>query len=119
VQWQFALPTELALAAHYQLALQEKEMLAVAVAFHDIGRTVQGQGHERVGAQLAGQVLPEFGFPAEQVERVAGLIRATQMPHRPNDLLDQILIDAHMDLQGRNDFWQRNNDLRAEMIAPG
>ncbi|MGD8805626.1 MAG: HD domain-containing protein [Chloroflexota bacterium] len=112
--FEHVLLTALELAAHYQVALHEKELLAVVAAFHDIGWTVQGQRHERVGAQLARQVLPDFGFLAEQVERVAGLVLAMQMPHRTNSLLDQILIDADMDLLGRDDFWQRNNHLRAE-----
>ena len=117
--FEHVLPTALELADHHQVAPPEQELLAVAVAFHDIGWTVQGHGHERIGAQLARQVLPNFGFTAEQIDRVAGLILATQMPHRPNNLLDQILIDADMDLLGRDDFWQRNSDLRAEMAALG
>jgi hypothetical protein len=58
--FEHVLPTALELAAHYQVALHEKELLAVTAAFHDIGWAMQGQGHERIGAPIRWQTTEQF-----------------------------------------------------------
>lgn len=108
------MPAAMNLAERYGVSQEEKDLLAVAVAFHDIGWIVQGPGHERIGADLARQKLPSFGFSERQIERIATLILATQMPHQPKDLLENILVDADLAILSRDDFWECNARLRAE-----
>lgn len=117
--FEHVLPAAMDLADRCEVPQEKKDLLAVAAAYHDIGWIVQGRGHERIGAKLARQKLPEFGFTERQIERITALILATRMPHRPKNLLDRILIDADMAVLSRDDFWQCNDELRAEMKVLG
>lgn len=113
------LPTALHLAALNQLEASRVDLLAVAAAFHDIGFIRQRDGHEQQGTKLARKILPGYGFSAEQIEAIAGMILATQLPQSPTNLSEQILADADLDVLGRDDFWPRNNDLRTERANYG
>lgn len=117
--FEHVMPAALDLADRCGVSREEKDLLAVAVAFHDIGWIVKGKGHERIGADMARQKLPTFGFSTLQVERIVSMILATQMPHQPTSLLDSILIDADMAILSRDDFWLCNDELRAELELLG
>ncbi len=94
-------------------------LLRTAAWFHDLGFVEQGDGHEAIGAQIAAQVLPRFGYGPEQVAAIRGMIMATRLPQSPCNLLEQIIADADLDLLGCDDFIPRNLDLRAEMATYG
>jgi uncharacterized protein len=89
-------------------------VLRTAALFHDLGYIEGIEGHEAVSVRIAGQVLPGFGYSAEQVDAVCSLIMATRMPRSPQTLLEEILADADLDTLGRSDFMQRSLDLRRE-----
>ena len=113
------LPAALHLADLCNLNEDEKNLLAVAAAFHDFGWIKPGAKHEQISADIAREVLPSFGFSQEQIETIAGIIMATHMPHTPSNLLEEILVDADLDVLGRDDFWLRNEELRAEIMCNG
>jgi uncharacterized protein len=92
-------------------------VLRTAAYFHDIGFVEQGNGHEAIGARMAAQVLPRFGYTAAQIEIITGIIMATRLPQSPRNLLEEIAADADLDVLGRDDFLARNQDLRDEMAA--
>jgi uncharacterized protein len=94
-------------------------LLRTAASFHDLGFVVQREGHEAIGAQIAATVLPGFGYSAEQIAVICGIIMATRTPQMPKTLLEQIMADADLDVVGREDFLARNEDLRAELAAYG
>lgn len=94
-------------------------LLRTAAYFHDLGFVVQRHDHELASAQIAGAVLPGFGYGPRQVARVVGMIHATRLPQRPRGLLEQLLADADLDLLGREDFLARNEDLRREQATGG
>ena len=48
---------------------------------------------------------------------VAAMIQATKTPQSPHTLLEQILADADLDILGRDDFWEKNLSLRAELAS--
>jgi uncharacterized protein len=95
------------------------ELLLTAAWFHDLGYIEQAQYHELISARIARQVLPRFGYTAQQVRTVDQAIMATALPQSPADLLGQILADADLDVLGRTDFMQRNGDLRRELASLG
>ena len=72
-----------------------------------------------MGAEIAGQVLPGFGFSPAQIAAIQGMILATQLPQSPRTLLEEILADADLDVLGREDFLRRNQALRDELAASG
>ncbi len=94
-------------------------LLRTAAWFHDAGFIVQGANHEAIGAQLASQALPDFGYRPEQIDAIQGMIMATRLPQSPHILLEQIMADADLDLLGCDEFMDRNQDLRAEMATYG
>lgn len=108
------LPAAIRLARLSNLDEEETELLAVAASFHDIGYLRQGSEHERISVEIVRQVLPGFGFTAEQIDKIAGAIMATRLPQSPRDLFEQIMADADLDVLGRPEYWERSNDLRTE-----
>jgi len=113
------LPTVQHLAALAGLGEEDTHLLETAAAYHDLGFTVQRQEHERLGAEIAARVLPGFGFSPGQIAAIQGMIMATECPQSPRTPLEEILADADLDVLGREDFWQRNGQLREELAASG
>jgi predicted metal-dependent HD superfamily phosphohydrolase len=112
-------PTALALAAASGVAGLERDRLHAAALLHDLGFTRSHVEHERVGAELARDILPRFGFDDEDVAVIARLIEATCVREQPRTLSEAIIKDADLDVLGRDDFWQRNDALRRERAALG
>jgi uncharacterized protein len=94
-------------------------LLRTAAWYHDLGFVVQPAFHEMIGARLASQVLPGFGYTEKQVEIVRWAIFATIIPQSPQNQLEQILADADLNVLGREDFLQRNGHLRRELAFFG
>jgi uncharacterized protein len=94
-------------------------LLLTAAWFHDLGYVEQAMYHELIGARIAVQVLPSFGYTEDQVEIVRWAILATALPQLPRNRLEEILVDADLDVLGREDFMQRNGDLRRELAFLG
>jgi uncharacterized protein len=94
-------------------------LLLTSAWFHDLGFIEAQNGHEAVSARLASEVLPNFGFTAEQVRVINCIIMATVSPQSPRTHLEQIMVDADLDVLGRDDFMSRNGDLRRELFLYG
>jgi response regulator RpfG family c-di-GMP phosphodiesterase len=113
------LPAVQRLAALVGLGEEETRLVETAAVYHDIGFTVQRQEHERVGAGIAGEMLPGFGFTPGQIATIQGMIMATQLPQSPRTVMEEILADADLDVLGREDYDTRNVALREELAASG
>ena len=107
------------LAAMEGIEGEDLLLLRTAAWFHDAGFIVQGANHEAIGAELAAEALPSFGYAPEQIAAIQGMIMATRLPQSPCSLLEQIIADADLDLLGCDEFMDRNQDLRAEMATYG
>jgi predicted metal-dependent HD superfamily phosphohydrolase len=107
------------LATAEGVAGEERELLVTAAYYHDAGFLKKYFANEAVGADIVRRTLPEFGYSREQIKRVEQLILATALPHRPDDLLEQLIIDADMDYLGRDDYWRISTELRRELITHG
>jgi len=107
------------LAAMERIDGEELLLLRTAAWFHDLGFIQNGDGHEAIGAEIAAQVLPRFGYQPEHIAAIQGMIMATRLPQSPVNLLEQIIADADLDLLGCEEFVRRNHDLRAEMASFG
>ncbi len=94
-------------------------LLLTAAWFHDLGYVEQARHHELISARIAVQVLPGFGYTAKQVETVRWAILATALPQSPQNLLEEILTDADLDVLGRDDFMRSNDNLRRELAFFG
>lgn len=94
-------------------------LLLTAAWFHDLGFIELRAGHEAVGARLAAEVLPGFGYTAGHIQVIHAIIKATVVPQRPATILEKIMADADLDVLGRDDFWPRNLALRRELAFFG
>ncbi len=94
-------------------------LLLTAVLYHDSGFIVQSKEHEQIGCNIAKESLPDFGYSAEQIDRICGMIMATRIPQTPQNLLEQIIADADLDYLGRDDFWKIGNKLFEELQMYG
>ena len=98
---------------------EEWFLLLTAAWFHDLGFIEVRVGHEVVGARIASEVLPGFGYSEEQIQIVKGIIMATVVPQSPLTILERIMADADLDVLGRDDFMLRNSNLRREQAFFG
>jgi hypothetical protein len=90
-------------------------ILKTAGLFHDAGHTVNYDNHEYEGMLLARKMLPDYGYTAEEIDRVCEVIMATKMPPQPKDLLQMIICDADLDYLGRSDMIPVSNMLYKEL----
>jgi hypothetical protein len=102
-------------------ALDEADagLLRVAAAFHDLGFTETPLEHELCSMRIAAQVLPTLGFDGRSIERIMGIILATRLPQGPCHLIERLMADADLDGLGREDFFERSEELLAERRAYG
>ena len=94
---------------------EEVLLLKTAALFHDTGLTVSYDDHEYQGTLMARQMLPEYGYTKEQIDRICTLILSTKLPPQPKDLLEKIMCDADLDYLGRTDMIPVSNMLYKEL----
>lgn len=90
------------------------KLVRAAAWLHDSGIIVKFEDHEFVSADMAGEILPSFGFNEKETEEVKRMILSTRLPQRAINLNEKILCDADLDYLGRNDFFIIGMKLRLE-----
>jgi class 3 adenylate cyclase len=96
---------------------EEILLLKTAGLFHDAGHTIAYDNHEYYGTQISMEMLPQFSYTPEQIERICALIMSTKLPPRPTNLLENIICDSDLDYLGRSDFIPVSNTLYEELKA--
>jgi hypothetical protein len=113
------LPAAVRLARLSNVAEPDLRLLEVAAAFHDLGQIRTVLGHEQIGADIMSSVLPRYGFSTLEIERVSGMILATELPQSPLNEEQALLCDADLDSLGREDFFATSKALWQERKACG
>ena len=54
---------------------KNKELLYLALLFHDIGKPIAIPGHEIIGAEMASSIMSRLGYGDEETERVSFLVK--------------------------------------------
>ncbi len=98
---------------------EDKLLLLTAVLFHDSGFLISQKEHERLSCELAQKYLPDFDYTPAEIERICGMIMATQIPQSPKNLLEKIICDADLDYLGRDDFFTIGDKLFDELVMYG
>jgi len=98
---------------------EEEMLLLTAVLFHDSGFLFSQKDHERLSCELARKHLPDFEYTHKEIERICGMIMATQIPQTPHNKLEQIICDADLDYLGRDDFFTIGDKLFDELVMYG
>jgi HD superfamily phosphodiesterase len=107
------------IAAAEKMDEEQIELIKIAAIFHDSGFIIQQQDHEKIGCDIAREILPLFNYSSEEIEIVCGMILATHYPHQPKNKLEEIICDADLDYLGRDDFYQIGKLLYKELITNG
>lgn len=89
-------------------------LLKTAAIFHDIGIIITYRTHEEESVRIISEVLPDFGYNNQQIEKIGGLIMATKIPTNPKNKLEKLLCDADLDYLGRDDYFEISDRLRRE-----
>jgi ligand-binding sensor domain-containing protein/class 3 adenylate cyclase/predicted metal-dependent HD superfamily phosphohydrolase len=90
-------------------------LLKTAALYHDSGFVHQYINNEDIGANLAQEVLPRFGYTQDQIETICSLIQATKVPQKPKNHLEQIICDADLDYLGGDEFHITADKLKREL----
>ena len=96
---------------------EEILLLKTAGLFHDVGHIIAYDNHEFYGTQIAKEMLPEFNYTTDQIDRICSLIMSTKLPPNPTNLLENIICDSDLDYLGRSDFIPVSNTLYEELKA--
>lgn len=94
-------------------------LLKSAATYHDAGFVEQYEKNEPIGARLAEEILPKYGYTEQHIETIKELIFVTQIPHKPKNKLEEIICDADLDYLGRDDFHEIADRLRRELREHG
>jgi predicted metal-dependent HD superfamily phosphohydrolase len=94
-------------------------LLKTAAIFHDAGFIDQYDHNEAIGASMAQEILPKYGYTEQHVKTIVELIHATEIPHKPINKLQEIICDADLDYLGRSDFERIADNLRKELTEMG
>ncbi len=94
-------------------------LLKSAASYHDAGFVEKYDKNEPIGARMAEEILPNFGYTSAHIERIKELIYVTQIPHQPKNKLEEIICDADLDYLGRDDFHEIADRLRLELKEHG
>jgi uncharacterized protein len=97
----------------------DTRLLLTAAWYHDTGYLNGTIGHEEESCRIASSVLPGYGYTADEISLICGMIRATKVPQLPKTLLESILADADLDYLGRDDFFITGKRLFDEFILEG
>lgn len=91
------------------------EILAIAALFHDVWFIIQYDNNEIIGAKIARNYLRSIFYPLDKIKMVEDLIIATIYTREPQNILESIIRDADTDNLGRDDFFEKWNNLKKEL----
>jgi uncharacterized protein len=113
------LPAVERLMALAKLDGESRLLLRTAALYHDVGYIEEYTENEPIGARIAAQSLPDFGYSPAQIAVIEGIILATQMPQAPQTPLQSLMCDADLDSLGREDYLEISHWLRDELALHG
>ena len=94
-------------------------LLKTAALYHDTGFLERYHDNEIIGARIAAETLPGFGYSPEQIATISRIILATSLKTTPADLLESIVKDADLDYLSRNDYKLLSLRLKQEWEHQG
>lgn len=103
------------IAEGFQLEDRDIMLAQLATWFHDTGYAQGPENHEERSCDIAAGFL-KGKISTEDIETVLGCIRATKVPQRPSNLLEQIICDADLSHLGMDIYWNRTGKLRQEFV---
>jgi len=85
--------------------MSNKEILFLALLFHDIGKPIDIAGHEIIGAEMASSIMHRMGYSEEEIDTVSFLVRN-------HLLMEQIAFRRNLnDPETLNNFTSKFNNI--------
>lgn len=78
------------------LSDNDLETVIIAAWLHDTGYEKGCDSHEESSIETAVEFLKKNNVSEEKIKQVRGLIKATSMPQKPANLMEQVLCDADL-----------------------
>lgn len=94
-------------------------LLKTAAILHDAGFIERYDNNEEIGAIMAAEILPKYGYTEQHIKTIVELIHVTEIPHKPLNKIQEIICDADLDYLGRDDFDEIADKLRRELREMG
>ncbi|MGK0138910.1 MAG: hypothetical protein ACI9DJ_002366 [Algoriphagus sp.] len=82
----------------------DKFLIKVAALYHDIGFIKSRENHESIGCEIACEELPKEGIEPDDITKKCGMIMATKIPQKPQNLREEILVDADLEYLSTQNF---------------
>ena len=101
------------------LSDDDLELLIIAAWFHDTGYLFCNDGHEIQSSIYAREFLEKESYPKTKINSIINCIKATAIPQKPKNLLEEILCDADLHHLGLPDSEERGKLLRKELKETG
>jgi uncharacterized protein len=115
--------------AHTQYVLKMAEYLArregfsdgdiflvkIAALYHDLGFIDGMKNHEEKSCKMAKDELKDYHFSEEDILKICGMIMATKIPQKPQNLLEKVLADADLEYLSTQNFEKVSEMLLNEL----
>lgn len=99
------------------LSQDQLELVIVAAWFHDIGYKCGSQNHEEESIRIMQEVLNDWQIASEKISEIEKIILSTKMPQSPHNELSRVMCDADLYHLASDDFGQRSEALRRELVT--
>lgn len=83
---------------------RETCLIKISALYHDFGFIDGRENHEEKSCQIARKELANSGLSIEDIDKICGMIMATQIPQKPQNLLEKILADADLEYLSTQSF---------------
>ena len=102
---------------HYMISEPIANLIRIAAVAHDYGYIIGPKDHEERSILEVRPMLTEYS--ENELSLIDGMIRATKVPQKPQNLYEQILADADLDYLGREDYPELSEGLYREFLYFG
>lgn len=103
------------IAIYEEVKGRELLLVMVAALYHDIGFLIQSKDHEILGCRRASEDLEKEDFTKDEVSQICNMIKVTQVPQKPKNLLEKIVADADLEYLGTENFNAFSTNLYREL----
>ena len=104
------------IALHENIEGRDLLLIKIAALYHDAGFLIDHKDHESLGCKLASRELLGTPLSQEEIDKVCGMIKATNIPQRPRNILEKIVADADLEYLGTDNFEAFGGNLYQELL---
>ena len=102
---------------YYMIADRPARLIRIAAVGHDYGYIFGPEAHEERSIAEIRPMLTDY--TEAEISVIEGLIRATKVPQKPQNLYEEVIADADLDYLGRDDYKELSEGLYREFLHFG